>query len=51
MNNLIHFLFWGFYLIGLAVILVYEAIVKMAFLGTIGVCSAWCWVIEKVKKI
>ena len=49
MNKLIHFLFWGFYLIGLAVILVYEAIVKMAFLGTIAVCSAWCRVTEKIK--
>lgn len=50
MNKLIHFLFWGFYLIGLAVSLVIEAIVKMAFLGAIAVCSAWCWCKEKIKK-
>lgn len=51
MNRLTNALFWGFYLIGLAVSLTIEALVKMAFLGAIAVCSAWCWVNEKVKKI
>lgn len=32
MNRLINALFWGIFLIALAV------------------CSAWCWVTEKVKK-
>lgn len=50
MSRIINALFWGFYLIGLAVILMYEAIVKMAFLGALSACSAWCWVKEKIKK-
>lgn len=33
MNRLINALFWGIFLIALAV------------------CSAWCWVKEKVKKV
>lgn len=51
MNKIIHFLFWGFYLIGLAVSCIIEAIVKLGFLIALAVCSAWCWVTEKVKKI
>lgn len=51
MNRLINALFWGLYLIGLATSLIIEAIVKMAFLGAIALCSAWCWVKEKVKKV
>lgn len=50
MNKLINALFWGFYLLGLAVSLIIEAIVKMAFLGVLAVCSAWCWVKEKIKR-
>lgn len=50
MNRLTNALFWGFYLIGLAISLIIEAIVKMAFLGVLSACSAWCWVKEKIKK-
>lgn len=49
MNRLINALFWGFYLIGLAVSLAIEAIVTMAFLGALSACSAWCWCKEKIK--
>lgn len=49
MNKIINALFWGFYLIGLAISLIIEAIVTMAFLGAIGVCSVWCWCKEKIK--
>ena len=49
MNKIINALFWGLYLIGIATSLIIEAIVKMAFLGALAVCSAWCWVKEKIK--
>lgn len=49
MYRLTNALFWGFYLLGLAVSLVIEALVIMAFYGTLAVCSAWCWVTEKMK--
>lgn len=49
MSSLTNALFWGCFLIGLAVSLVIEAIVTMAFLGTLAVCSAWCWCKEKIK--
>lgn len=39
MNRLTNALFWGFYLLGLAVSLVIEALVIMAFYGTLAVCS------------
>lgn len=49
MNRLTNALFWGFYLIGLAISLIIEAIATMTFLGAIGVCSVWCWCKEKIK--
>mgnify|MGYP003287880079 CR=1 FL=1 len=48
MNRLTNALFWGFYLLGLAVSLVIEALVIMAFYGTLAACSAWCWCKEKI---
>ena len=50
MNKIINALFWGFYLIGLAISLIIEAIVRKALLGIIAVCSAWCLVKEKIKE-
>lgn len=55
MNRLTNALFWVFYLIGLAVGCLIETITKaigvLAFFIALAVCSAWCWVNEKVKKI
>lgn len=54
-NRLINALFWGCFLIDLAVCCLkdkaIELLVVMCFYALIAVCSAWCWVTEKVKKV
>ena len=54
MNRLTNALFWGCFLIALAVCCLkdkaIELFVVMCFYALIAVCSAWCWVTEKVKR-
>lgn len=55
MNRLTNALFWGCFLIALTVCFLkdkaIELLVVMCFYALIAVCSAWCWVTEKVKKV
>lgn len=53
MNRIINALWWGLFLFALAVCCLIdkaiELLVVMCFYALIAVCSAWCWVTEKIK--